>query len=278
MPVKTIVLFAALIALFTAFGYGLFGVEGAAWCLTGAAIVNGWTYWLAAERMVKAFGAFELDYRDDPLLIEKVRSLAAKAGIDPPKVYLTNCRQPNAFTAGRNPDNSIIVISRSLRRLLNRDELAAAIGHEIAHIRARDTLNVTVAATIVSALAGIGIILGLIGLAFSRKGGGLALIFLGVLAPVIGLVLAFAVGREREYEADRVGARLCDDPRSLISALRKLDDMARAVPNPAALAHPATMSVFIVCPCPDHPLAWLFSTHPRVSKRIARLEKLLASG
>jgi len=131
-----------------------------------------------------------------------------------------------------------------------------------------------VAATFVGALAGIAVVLGLIGVGV-RRGGFLPLILLGVLAPVIGLVIHFAIGRQREYAADLTGADICGDPRYLISALRKLDAKVRTTPNHGALKHPETAPAFIVAPCPGVHMAWLFSTHPSVSKRIATLERLL---
>lgn len=276
--IKTTLLLAALTVLFVAFGYGLGGLWGGTAALALAGAVNAWTWFRGGDAILAAHGAREADPADDWDLLELVRATAARAGLPAPRVFLTDCRQANAFAVHRGPDDAALVLSGGLPRRLTRDELAAVIGHELGHVWARDSLLATIAATIVGAVVAVGAILALVGWG-TRRNGGWPLLALGIAAPLAAVILAFALSREREFAADRFSAERCvGGPRPLISALRKLAPAAERHQNTPALAHPATAALFFVDPVPRLPLGWLFASHPPVSARIRRLEWIAQEG
>lgn len=264
-------LLVGMAALFVAIG-SLFGAVGAATALALAIMTVFWSFWSTPAKL-RAIGAVEIT---NPHLIAMVARLAAKAGIPTPRVFQIQEAQPNALAFGPNPDQAVIVLTAGLQSLLTERELSAVIGHELGHICYRDFLAATLGITFLDAIISLALILGLIGLALRRNGGGVILA-LALLFPLIALVLHLAMSRSTEYRADRFGAELCGNPRDLISALQKLEDQSRYIANEAAIAQPAFASTFVVDPFPDTWLSRIFSTHPATQRRIARLERLQIS-
>jgi heat shock protein HtpX len=202
-----------------------------------------------------------------------VRALAARAGLPMPRVYVIDNPQPNAFATGRNPENSAVAVTTGLMRMLTREELAGVIAHELAHIKNRDTLIMTVSATIAGAISTIA----QFGFLFGGRGDdrphpvmGLAMM---ILAPLAAMIIQLAISRTREYDADRLGAELCGDPLALASALAKIPGGVTHIPNPDAERHPATAPLFIVNPLSGLGMDNLFSTHPATENRIAALQE-----
>ncbi len=272
--VKTGMLLAALTALFGAVGYALGGANGMLIALGIAVVTNLFAYWNSDKLALAAYGAVEVDERTAPELVSMVHALAARAGLPMPRVYLIDNPQPNAFATGRNPENAAIAATTGLLELLNRDELAGVIAHELAHIKNRDTLTMTVAATIagaISTIAQFGFFFG--GRGDDRPHPVMALAMM-ILAPLAAAIIQMAISRSREYEADRVGAEICGDPLALASALARIAGGVAHVPNPDAERHPATAPMFIINPLSGMGMDNLFSTHPSTENRIAALQAL----
>jgi heat shock protein HtpX len=263
---RTSAMLAVMLGLFVAFG-SLFGIEGAATALSLAIVTSVWSYYRSAPAILARCGVRHVN---DSRLVQTVGELAAQANIPAPWLYEMGDRQPNAFAVGRCPGQACIIITTALRRRLNADEMRAVLAHEISHIANRDTLAATIGVTLLSAIATLAILLGIVGLAARRSGGGV-LIFLAVLAPILALILHLARSRSAEYRADREGARLCGEPEHLISALTKLERATRRIQNNAASVQPAMAGLFIVDPLPNTRLGRLFASHPPIAKRIARL-------
>jgi heat shock protein HtpX len=266
------VLLAALAALFVVIGYGLFGLEGAGIALGLAGALNVWVWATADQRLLAAHGAREVEYAEDPGLVGMMRSLAARADMPPPRVFVARGRHGNAFATGRDPEHGCIVLCGPIEQELSRNELAAVIGHELAHIRSRDTLSRAIGLTLVGAIASLAVVLGLVGLAARRSGGG-AVLVLAILALLIALIVHLLMSRGQEFSADRLGAELTD-PSHMIAALQKLDAATTRITNRTALAHPATANLNVVNPIPRSWVARLFATHPPIARRIARLEAM----
>ena len=270
LNLRAVALLGVLIALFIAIG-SLFGVLGAATALAMAIILCFWSYWSVVPSLLAQSNAVP---STDAAVLQATAELAARAGIPLPCVYEIDDAQPNALALGPNPEAAVLILTRALRRQLTSGELRAVIGHEIAHIRNRDTLSSTIAATLVGAIVSLASLLALIGLAARRRGGA-AIIVLAALAPLIALIVKLAMMRSIEYRADRDGAHLCGGPEDLISALRKLDLLTKRTSSGAASIQPALAPLFFVDPLPDSWLGTLFSPHPTIASRIARLEALI---
>jgi heat shock protein HtpX len=272
--VKTGLLLAALTALFGAVGYALGGQGGMLIALGIAAATNLFAYWNSDRLALSAHNAIEVDETTAPDLVRLVAELAARAGLPMPRVYVLDEAQPNAFAAGRNPQNSAVAVTTGLMQFLSRDELAGVIAHELAHIKNRDTLTMTVSATIAGAISTIA----QFGFLFGGRGDdrphpimGLAMM---ILAPLAAMIIQFAISRSREYDADRMGAEIAGNPISLASALTKIEQAAHQIPNPQAERHPATAPLFIVNPLSGMGMDSLFSTHPSTENRVAALYEL----
>jgi heat shock protein HtpX len=270
---RTLMLLAALTALFMGLGYTLGGTAGAFVALAVAAGMNLLTWWNADRIVLSMHGAKEVTGRDCPQLVGMVHRLAARAGLPAPRVYLVDSPHPNAFATGRNPEHAAVAATTGLLALLTREEVAAVMAHELGHVRNRDTLVMTMTATIagaISMLANFGF--------FFRGGGGranpLAMIAALFLAPFAAMLVQLAIGRVREYGADRAGAEICGDPRALASALAKLHEGAARIPSPVAARNPAAASLYIVPSGSGRDS--LFSTHPDTANRIARLHEMAA--
>ena len=267
-------LLAALTALFMGLGYTIGGSGGAFAAFAFAAAMNLFTFWNADKIVLRMHNAKEVDSRSCPQLTGIVQQLATRAGLPMPRVYIIDSPHPNAFATGRNPEHAAVAASTGLLALLDRDEVTAVMAHELGHVRNRDTLIMTMTATIagaISMLANFG---------FFFRGGDnrnpLAMIAAVLLAPFAAMLVQLALSRTREYGADRASAEICGNPRALASALAKLHRGAARIPNPVAMRNPAAASLYIV---PGGGGASLFSTHPDTANRIAELERMaLAMG
>jgi heat shock protein HtpX len=216
----------------------------------------------------------EVDERTAPELVGMVRDLSQRAGLPMPRVYLIDNPQPNAFATGRNPEKAAVAATTGLMQLLSYEELAGVMAHELAHIRNRDTLIMTMTATIAGAIATIA----QFGFFFGGRDRPNPLVMLGtiILAPLAAMIIQMAISRTREYDADRLGAEICGNPLWLASSLAKLEAGVAHIPNPEAERHPATAHMFIVNPLSGHGMDNLFSTHPATENRIAALQELAA--
>ncbi len=269
---RTAILLAALTALFMGIGFLIGGQTGMVIALLVAAAMNLIAYWTSDKMVLRMYGAREVDARSAPELYDLVRQLASAAGLPMPRVYVMENPQPNAFATGRNPQNAAVAVTTGLLQTVDKQELAGVIAHELGHIKNRDTLLMTITATIagaISMLANFGFVLG--GRSNSNNNigfvGTLALVILGPLAA--GLV-QMAISRTREYEADREGAEISRHPLSLASALQKIAGAAHHIPNMPAERNPASAHLFIVNPLSGARMDNLFSTHPNVENRVAR--------
>ena len=273
---RTALLLAAMTALFVVVGYALGGQSGMTLALVFALVANFASYWFSDRMALAAVGAREVDAHSAPDLVAMVAALAQRAGLPMPRVYLVDSEQPNAFAAGRNPDHAAVAVNAGLMRALTRDELAGVLAHELAHIRNRDTLTMTIAATLagaISSLAHIGMFSG------GRRQGGLGPIgalALAILAPMAAMIVQMAVSRSREYVADHDGAMIAGDAMGLARALAKISHGAAVIPDAAVESRPAMAHLFIVNPLAGGATDNLFSTHPDVENRIAALQDLAA--
>jgi heat shock protein HtpX len=269
---KTLMLLSALTALFMGLGYMLGGSGGAVIALVAAAAMNLFTFWNADKIVLRMHNAREMTPSDCPQLVGMVRELAARAGLPMPRVYLIDSPHPNAFATGRNPQNAAVAATTGLLAILERDEIAAVMAHELGHVRNRDTLIMTMTATIAGAIS----MLANFGFFFNNgaRANPIAMIGAIVLAPFAAMILQFALSRSREYGADRAGAEICGNPRALASALAKLHKGTARVPSPVAERNPAVAALYIVPSRSGRDS--LFSTHPDTGNRIAALQELAA--
>jgi heat shock protein HtpX len=275
---RTAMLLAAMTALFMGIGYLVGGQTGMLVAFLVAAAMNLFAYWNSDKMVLSMYGAREVDDRAAPELYGLVRQLAANAEIPMPKVFIMDNPQPNAFATGRNPEHGAVAVTTGLLERLNRDELAGVIAHELGHIKHRDTLTMTITATLagaISMLANFGFYFG----GGNRNSDGIGPIgglMLMILAPLAAALVQFGISRGREYEADRIGADISKRPLSLASALRKISSAAEQIPNPPAERNPASAHLFIVNPLSGARMDNLFSTHPNVENRIAQLDEIAA--
>jgi heat shock protein HtpX len=251
------------------------GRTGMLLALAFAAATNLFAYWNSDRLALAANGAQEVDAASAPELVNMVAQLAQRAQLPMPRVYIINEDQPNAFATGRNPENSAVAVNTGLLNMLTRDEVAGVIAHELAHIKNRDTLTMTITATLAGAISSIaqwGMFFG-----GNRNNGGMGIIgsiALAILAPLAAMLVQMAISRSREYEADKLGAEICGQPQSLANALLKISNGAAAIPNERAEANPAMAHMFIINPLTGQGMDNLFSTHPNVENRVAALADL----
>ncbi|MDB5569505.1 MAG: zinc metalloprotease HtpX [Hyphomicrobiales bacterium] len=271
---RTAILMAAMTALFLVVGALLGGQTGMLMALAFAVATNAFAYWNSDKMALASTGAQEVDARSAPELVQLVAELAGRAQLPMPRVYVIDEDQPNAFATGRDPQHAAVAVNTGLMRMLTREELAGVIAHELAHIKHRDTLTMTITATLAGAISSIaqwGMLFG----GNRQNGPGLiGSIALAVLAPLAAMIVQMAISRSREYEADRLGAQIAGNPYRLASALEKISTGAAAIPNEAAEANPALAHMFIVNPLSGRGMDNLFSTHPNVENRIAALGQL----
>ena len=276
---RTGLLIAALTALFMAVGYLIGGEGGMVVAFLVAAAMNLFAYWNSDRMVLRLYGAREVDRAAAPGLYGIVEQLAARAGIPMPRVYVIDQPQPNAFATGRDPAHAAVCVTSGLLRIVSQEELAGVLGHELGHIKHRDTLTMTITATIAGAigmLANFAFFFGIFGARDERDNplGFVGTLLVGLLAPIAASLVQLAISRSREYEADRAGAEVSGHPLWLASALEKIEAHARATPNAVAAAHPATAHLFIVNPIAGMRLDNLFASHPAAADRIRRLRKM----
>lgn len=272
---KTAILMAAMTALFMGLGAMIGGAQGAVIALAIAAAMNVFGWWNSDKAVLSMTGARVADDRSAPGLVRMVHDMADRAGMPRPAVYVIDTDQPNAFATGRNPENAAVAATTGLLRAMSAEEVAAVMAHELAHIRNRDTLLMTVTATMagaISMLANFAFFFG--GSDRDRPGGMIGTILLMILAPLAAGLVQMAISRSREYEADRLGAEICGNPMWLASALRRIEALAQRIDNPAAERNPATAHMFIINPLHAHAHDRLFATHPSTANRVKALEAL----
>ncbi len=273
---KTGLLLAGLTALFGWIGWALGGTSGMVIALALAAAMNVGSFWFSDRIVLGMYGAQEVH---DGAVYQITAELAQRAGLPMPRVHIIDSPQPNAFATGRSPNHAAVAVNTGLMDILTRQELAGVIAHELAHIKNRDTLTMTVTATIagaISMLANFAMFFGGGQQNGERSGGHNPLVAMLVmfLAPVAAMLVQMAISRTREYGADRLGAEICGDPLALAGALSKLEHTARRIDNPVAEENPATAHMFIINPLHVNKMDNLFSTHPNTANRIAELEQL----
>ncbi len=276
---KTMVLMVTLSLMLVGIGAILGGKSGMTIALVIAFGMNFISYWFSDKIVLKMYGAREVSEAQAPELYSMTRELSYAAGLPMPKVYLMEQDQPNAFATGRNPEHGAIAVTTGIMRILSKEELKGVLAHELAHIKHRDILVATVAATIAGAISYLAqmaqwtMFFG--GRDNERDGGSpLAAIVMMIVGPIAALLIQMAISRSREYGADAGGAQIAGNPQYLASALRKLDAFSRKIPMDAT---PATAHLFIVSPLSGGGFLKLFSTHPPMEERITRLEQMAAS-
>ncbi|MFB9953370.1 zinc metalloprotease HtpX [Rhizobium puerariae] len=274
---RTAMLLAFMTALFMGVGFLIGGKSGMLIALLIAAGMNLFSYWNSDRMVLSAYHAQEVDGRTAPEFYNMIRDLAANAGLPMPKVYVYDNPQPNAFATGRNPQNAAVAASTGLLRRLTHEEVAGVMAHELAHIQNRDTLTMTITATLAGAISMLGNFAFFLG--GNRENNNNPLGIVGMLvamivAPFAAMLVQMAISRTREYSADRRGAEICGNPLWLASALAKIAGAAHAIPNYEAERNPATAHMFIINPLSGERMDNLFSTHPNTENRIAALQQM----
>lgn len=275
---RTFALLAALTAIFLAAGWLVAGEAGLVIAFLLALAMNLFSYWNADKVVLRLYRAREVDRSSAPQFHGIVAQLAENAGLPMPKVYIIDNDQPNAFATGRNPQNAAVAATTGLLRRLSSQEIAGVMAHELAHVKNRDTLTMTITATIagaISMLANFALFAGMFG-GGNRDNplGGIGMILVALLAPLAAMLVQMGISRTREYAADRGGAEICGQPLWLASALDKIAGAARTQENRMAERNPATAHMFIINPLSGKNLNGLFSTHPPVEERVTRLQDL----
>lgn len=274
---KTAVLLTSLTLLMVAMGSAIGGRGGMYFAFLMACGMNVFSYWFSDKIVLRMYGAQQITERDNPAFYGMIRRLASRGGLPMPKVYVIPSDSPNAFATGRNPEHAAVAATEGIMRILTPEELEGVMAHELSHVANRDILISTIAATIAGAISMLGSMLQWGAILGSRSddeegGGVLGGLAMAIIAPIAAMLIQMAVSRSREYLADEGGAKLCGRPLSLANALRKLDSGSRMLPMQEA--RPATAHMFIVNPLTAGGLVKLFSTHPPMEDRIARLERM----
>jgi heat shock protein HtpX len=272
--IKTFGLMALMTALFVAIA-GWFGGRSAMYIALGfAAVFNFGAYWFSDRAVLRMYRARPLERHEAPGLYDMVDDLRKRAGLPMPSVAISASPQPNAFATGRDPAHAVVCVTQGMLGVANADELAGVVGHELAHIKNRDMLIGTVAATLAAAV----VMLSRLGFWFGgddNRGGAIGGLMMLILAPLAAMLIQMAISRAGEYRADRIGAEISGQPHALASALKKLEAEARRRPmelNPSA-AHLA-----IVNPLKAGGLSGMFRTHPPTEERVRRLEEMVQRG
>lgn len=280
---KTFLLMLVLTALFILVGTAIGGKSGAIYAFVFAALMNFFAYWFSDKIVLRMYGAKEVSQAEAPELYQMVAELTNKASLPMPKVYTMENDTPNAFATGRNPEHAAVAVTTGILRILSKEELMGVIGHELSHIRHRDILISTIAATIAGAISMLatmarwGAMFG--GFRSDNEEGGrggniLVVLLVSIFASIAAMLIQMAISRSREYLADEGGAHL-SHPLSLARALGKLEIAAQRIPMEA---NPSTAHMFIVNPLRGGGVLSLFSTHPPIEERIARLEEMARTG
>ncbi|OIR02525.1 hypothetical protein GALL_154760 [mine drainage metagenome] len=279
---KTTILMAGIVALFGIVGAALGGKGGMMIALLIAAGMNVYAYWFSDQAVLKMYNAQEVtsengQFRD---FYNMIKTLAENAQLPMPKVYIIDEAQPNAFATGRNPEHAAVAATTGIMRALSERELRGVMAHELAHVKHRDTLISTISATIAGAISSIGSF----GMLFAGQSSNgernvhpFVAILVMILAPIAAMLIQMAISRAREFEADRMGAEICRDPKALASALEKIHNYAHQIPMDAAEQHPETGQMMIINPLSGGSIDSLFSTHPKTEERVAKLLAMATS-
>lgn len=276
---KTVLLLGALTGIFLLIGGMAGGRQGMLLALVFAGLMNFISYWFSDKIVLKAYRANELPESEAPRIYAMIRELSQQAQIPMPSIYVFEQDSPNAFATGRNPAKAVIALSRGIIQLMGEAELKGVIAHELTHVINRDTLLATIAATLAGAIMFLGYQMRWLGL-FSggrdddNRGGVLGMIVMAILAPLAATIIQMAISRSREYKADAGSAELTHNPEGLASALEKLTAYSKRLPLQATQQ---TAHLFIVSPLSGKSLLSLFSTHPPIEERVARLRQMRLS-
>jgi heat shock protein HtpX len=272
---KTTILMAGIVALFGVVGAAFGGANGMLLALALGGAMNIFAYWFSDAMVLRMYNAQEVDAASAPQFYSIVRELSQRAGLPMPRVYLIDEAQPNAFATGRNPEHAAVAATSGILQLLTTRELRGVMAHELTHVKHRDILISTIAATVAGAISAIA----QFGFLFGGRGGDerpnpvIGLIVM-ILAPIAAMLIQMAISRAREFEADRGGADISGDPNALADALQKMEYYAKGLPLAPAEEHPATAQMMIVNPLSGGGIQNLFSTHPATEERIARLRAM----
>ena len=274
--IRTAMLLALMTALFMGVGYLIGGGSGLMIAFLVACAMNIFGYWNSDKMVLRMHNAVEVDERNAPEYFAIVKALVERANMPMPRVYLIDTPQPNAFATGRNPQNAAVAATTGLLQRLSKEEVAGVMAHELAHIQNRDTLTMTITATLAGAISMLG------NFAFFMGGNrennnplGMIGVLVGIIvAPFAAMLVQMAISRTREYAADRRGAEICGQPLWLASALEKIARGAQVIRNDSAERSPATAHMFIINPLSGEKMDNLFSTHPDTANRIAALQRI----
>lgn len=276
---KTVILFVILTLMLIFIGYLIGGRTGVTYAFIFSLVINFGSYWFSDRIVLKLYRARKVGEHDNPRLFSTVRSAVQMSGLPMPRVYIIPSESPNAFATGRNPQNAAVAVTEGILKILNDDELLGVISHELGHVRNRDILVGTIAATIAGAITYLAFMarwMPFFGSDDDEGGGNLiVMLVVGILAPIAAALVQMAISRQREYLADRTAAEISHKPLALAGALKKLHQASRQIP---LKTNPASAHMFIVNPLTRRNFASLFSTHPPIEERIERLEKYYREG
>jgi heat shock protein HtpX len=267
-------LLAVLTAIFMAVGFLLGGTMGMLLALVFAIGTNLFAYWNSDKIVLRMYKAREVDRQSQPEFYDLVAQLAENAELPMPKVYIIDNPQPNAFATGRNPENAAVAATIGLLQVLSTQEVAGVMAHELAHVKNRDTLTMTITATIAGAIGMLANFALFLGRGRQNSVGLVGALAIMILAPIAAALVQMAISRRREYAADRGGAEISGQPLWLASALEKIQRSASRIDNQQAERNPATAHMFIINPLHAHAIDGLFSTHPKTENRVARLREM----
>jgi heat shock protein HtpX len=279
---KSVMLLAVLSAILIWAGGAIGGKNGALIALMIAGVMNFISYWWSDKIVLSMYGAKEVTHDEAPELYNTIQELAQNAGLPMPKVYITPQEAPNAFATGRNPEHSAVAVTNGILKLLSREELKGVLAHELTHVKNRDILIGTIAATIAGAISYLAYmaqwaaIFGGVGSNQRGRGNIFTLLVMMIVAPLAAMIIRMAISRTREYGADKGGAQICGNPLYLANALRKLGQVSGRIPMRVnEQVAESTAHMLIVSPLFGGGFASLFSTHPPIEDRIARLEAMV---
>jgi heat shock protein HtpX len=275
---KTFLLMAALTAIFVGAGYLLAGTGGMAIAFVVALAMNVFSWWNSDRMVLKMYKARQIDRATAPEFYGIVEQLARNAGLPMPKVYLIDTPQPNAFATGRNPENAAVAATTGLLRNLSANEIAGVMAHELGHVKNRDTLIMTITATMAGGIAMLANFALFFGRGRDNPLGFVGVLATMILAPLAAMMVQMAISRTREYGADAAGAQISGQPLWLASALEKIHHAAARIDMPEAEEKPATAHLFIANPLHAHKIDGLFSTHPPMAERVRRLRDMARGG
>lgn len=275
---KTGLLLAAMTALFLAIGFMVGGEMGMVLAFGIAVATNVFAYWNSDRVVLRMYKAREVDRRSTPQLVALVEQLARAADLPMPRVYVIDNPQPNAFATGRDPENAAVAVTTGLMGGLTHNQIAGVLAHELAHIKNRDTLIMTITATIAGAISMVANFALFFGNSRNNPLGIVGVLLVMLLAPMAAMLVQMAISRTREYSADRLGGEICGHPLWLADALEGLERAAASTDNTEAERNPATAHMFIINPLHSHLRDKLFSTHPKTANRVRLLREQAGVG